>query len=114
MLALVRTCVQILHEVCEYFKRACAALLTNCNVITCNGCVTAAADTGTGKTTVAQRTGRMFKQLGVLHSDEVICCAPADFSTGYAGGQAAIKTKGMLEKALGKTLLIDEAYGEQT
>jgi hypothetical protein len=76
----------------------------------CNSRLTAA--TGTGKTTVAQRMGRMFKQLGVLHSDEVICCAPADFSPGYAGGQAAIKTKSMLEKALGKTLFIDEAYGE--
>jgi hypothetical protein len=58
--------------------------------------------------------GRMFKQLGVLQSDEVVCCSPADFSTGYAGGQAAIKTKGMLEKALGKTLFIDEAYGKST
>ncbi|KAG5192046.1 P-loop containing nucleoside triphosphate hydrolase protein [Tribonema minus] len=66
---------------------------------------------GTGKTTVARRMGRMFKELGVLQSDEVISCSPADFTTGFAGGQAAIRTKEMLNKALGRTLFIDEAYG---
>jgi hypothetical protein len=55
--------------------------------------------------------GRMFKQLGVLQSDEVVCCSPADFTTGYAGGQAAKQTQSILQKALGKTLFIDEAYG---
>ncbi|KAG5175821.1 hypothetical protein JKP88DRAFT_141632, partial [Tribonema minus] len=55
--------------------------------------------------------GRMFKELGVLQSDEVICTSPADFTTGFAGGQAAIRTKEMLNKALGRVLFIDEAYG---
>jgi transcriptional regulator with AAA-type ATPase domain len=66
---------------------------------------------GTGKTTVARRMGKMFTQLGVLQSDEVVSCSPADFTTGYAGGQAAKQTQGILQKAIGKTLFIDEAYG---
>lgn len=37
---------------------------------------------GTGKTTVAQRVGRMFKQLSVVHSDDVVSCSPSDFTTG--------------------------------
>jgi ATPase family associated with various cellular activities (AAA) len=74
-------------------------------------CVLHALPAGTGKTTVARRMGAMFKQLGVLQSDEVVSCSPADFTIGYAGGQAAKKTQSILQKALGKTLFIDEAYG---
>ncbi|CAN0163486.1 unnamed protein product, partial [Ectocarpus sp. 4 AP-2014] len=37
---------------------------------------------GTGKTTVAKRAGRMFKQLSVIHSDDVVSCSPSDFTTG--------------------------------
>lgn len=37
---------------------------------------------GTGKTTVARRVGRMFKQLGAIHSDEVVSCSPSDLITG--------------------------------
>eukprot|EP00899_Mesostigma_viride_P014092 jgi/Mesvir1/22684/Mv14107-RA.1 len=65
---------------------------------------------GTGKTTVARRMGRMFCQLGVLHSEDVVQCSPSDFLTGY-GGQAALKTKEMFANALGKVLFVDEAYG---
>lgn len=37
---------------------------------------------GTGKTTVARRVGRMFKQLKVIHSDDVVSCSPSDLTTG--------------------------------
>lgn len=37
---------------------------------------------GTGKTTVAQRVGRMFKQLKVIDFDEVVSCSPSDLTTG--------------------------------
>ncbi|CAB1107617.1 unnamed protein product [Ectocarpus sp. CCAP 1310/34] len=72
---------------------------------------------GTGKTTVAQRVGRMFKQVSVIHSDDVVSCPPSDFTTGSSSsdecfvGQAALKTKEILDKAIGKVLFIDEAYG---
>ncbi|CAN0309256.1 unnamed protein product, partial [Discosporangium mesarthrocarpum] len=62
---------------------------------------------GTGKTTVAQRMGRMFKNLGVLHSEWIISCSPSDFLTGRTG----LKTKSKVEEAVGKVLFIDEAYG---
>ncbi|CAM9784239.1 unnamed protein product, partial [Choristocarpus tenellus] len=65
---------------------------------------------GTGKTTVAQRMGKMFKELGVLQSEGVVSCSPSDFVTGYIG-QTAIKTKAKVEEAIGKVLFIDEAYG---
>jgi hypothetical protein len=58
--------------------------------------------------------GKMFKQLGVLQSDEVVSCSPADFTTSYAGGQAAKQTQAILQKAIGKTLFIDEAYDMTT
>ncbi|CAM9651536.1 unnamed protein product, partial [Hapterophycus canaliculatus] len=65
---------------------------------------------GTGKTTVARRVGRMFKQLKAIHSDEVVSCSPSDLTTGYVG-QAAKKTKEIMDKAVGKVLFVDEAYG---
>src|ERR1700682_4577562 len=53
--------------------------------------------------------GRIFKELGYLLSDHVV---EADRETLVAGyiGQTAIKTKKVLEQALGGTLFIDEAY----
>ena len=65
---------------------------------------------GTGKTTVARRMGRMFESLGLLGSSEVVECSPTDFGTGYVG-QAALQTRKVFERALGKVLFIDEAYG---
>eukprot|EP00903_Cladosiphon_okamuranus_P022101 g20323.t1 len=65
---------------------------------------------GTGKTTVAGRVGRMFKQLGANHSDEVLSRSPSDFVTGFVG-QAANKTRDIMDKSIGKVLVIDEAHG---
>lgn len=65
---------------------------------------------GTGKTTVARIIGRIYKAMGLLKRGDVfIECSRADFVAGYLG-QTAIKTKGMIKKALGGILFIDEAY----
>jgi Cdc6-like AAA superfamily ATPase len=65
---------------------------------------------GTGKTTTARVVGRMLRSLELLQSEEVIETSIDDFVTGYAQ-QAAIKTEEIFNKALGRVLFIDEAYG---
>lgn len=64
---------------------------------------------GTGKTTVARIMGRIFKQLDYLPSDLVVEASRDELVAGYVG-QTAIKTRQVLERALGGTLFIDEAY----
>ena len=68
---------------------------------------------GTGKTTVARILGRIFKELGYLPSDHVVETDREDLVAGFVG-QTAIKTKKVLEQALGGTLFIDEAYSLTT
>jgi ATP-dependent 26S proteasome regulatory subunit len=65
--------------------------------------------TGTGKTTIARRVGRLFQQLGLLASGEVVEVSAGDFVTGYVG-QSAGKTREVFQSALGGVLFIDEAY----
>lgn len=65
---------------------------------------------GTGKTTVAKLYGQILADLGLLSTGEVILKNPADF-VGNVLGASEANTKGILQSARGKVLVIDEAYG---
>ena len=62
---------------------------------------------GTGKTTVARLWGRLLKDFGLLSDGDIIECTPADLK-GQAQGEAASRTKAVLDSAKGKVLFIDE------
>jgi len=64
---------------------------------------------GTGKTTVARIIGKIYNALGILERGHLIECSRQDLVAGYVG-QTAIKTKEMLNRAMGGILFIDEAY----
>lgn len=64
---------------------------------------------GTGKTTVAQMLGQIYKQLGVLRTGECITCTRSDLIAGYVG-QTGAKTQEYINKAMGGILFVDEAY----
>lgn len=65
---------------------------------------------GTGKTTIARILGRIYKALGLLEKGHVVETGREGLIAGYIG-QTAIKTKEMLNQAMGGVLFIDEAYG---
>ena len=64
---------------------------------------------GTGKTTVARLLAKIYKCLGVVSGGQLIEADRSTLVEGYVG-QTAIKTKGVIESALGGILFIDEAY----
>lgn len=65
---------------------------------------------GTGKTTVAKLYGQILADIGMLSSGECVLKKPADFIGNVIGASEA-NTKGILDAAVGKVLVIDEAYG---
>jgi hypothetical protein len=64
---------------------------------------------GTGKTTVALDMGKIYYEMGFLSTDEVIEVSATEL-IGTCVGQTGPKTISVLGKAVGKVLLIDEAY----
>lgn len=64
---------------------------------------------GTGKTTIANLIGEVYKECGLLPGGRTFKVDRSDLVAGYVG-QTAEKTRRCIEKALGNVLFIDEAY----
>ncbi len=64
---------------------------------------------GTGKTTVARIMSKIFKEMGLIQKGHLVEVDRSALVAGYQG-QTAIKTEEVIQKAIGGTLFIDEAY----
>lgn len=68
---------------------------------------------GTGKTMIARLMSRIYHSLGILSKGHLVEVDRGGLVAGFVG-QTAIKTKEVIDKALGGVLFIDEAYALTT
>ncbi len=66
-------------------------------------------DPGTGKTTVARLIAKIYRSMGLLKKGQLVETDRAGLIAEHVGG-TALKTKAVVENALGGVLFIDEAY----
>lgn len=64
---------------------------------------------GTGKTTIARLLAKIYKKIGVLSKGQFVETDRSGLVGGYVG-QTAIKTKEVIDSAMGGILFVDEAY----
>lgn len=64
---------------------------------------------GTGKTEIAKIMGKIYSKIGILSKGTFKKVTRSDLVAGYLG-QTALKTKEVIQEALGGVLFIDEAY----
>ncbi len=64
---------------------------------------------GTGKTTVARYVAKIYKSLGLVSKGQLVETDRSGLVAGYVG-QTAIKTREVIDSAIGGVLFIDEAY----
>lgn len=64
---------------------------------------------GTGKTTVARIIANIYKALGIIERGHLVETDREGLVAGYVG-QTAVKTKEIVDNAMGGVLFIDEAY----
>jgi len=64
---------------------------------------------GTGKTTTARKIAQVYYDMGFLSEASVVECSASDLMGKYVG-HTGPKTIKVLERSLGKVLVIDEAY----
>ena len=64
---------------------------------------------GTGKTTVARLLSKIYHEIGLLSKGHLIETDRSGLVGGYVG-QTAIKTRQVIDEAMGGILFIDEAY----
>lgn len=64
---------------------------------------------GTGKTTIARILAKIYKDIGVLSTGQLVEADRSSLVAEYVG-QTAVKTQGKIREAMGGVLFIDEAY----
>ncbi|KAJ5015545.1 hypothetical protein K4K57_013001 [Colletotrichum sp. SAR 10_99] len=64
---------------------------------------------GTGKTSTARKVGRLYYDMALTPTADVVTCSVTDVVGQYLG-ETGPKVLSVLEKGLGKVLFIDEAY----